>query len=114
MTFDAELDRMHAACDGVFGVAARFRPVTGGPIDCQVEKTAPSPAFGLGEAQTVAPEIVLRARRHWFGQGRPKRNDIFELLDVGGNVSETLRVLSSATVDDDDDKRFSIPVERAS
>ncbi|HYD87116.1 MAG TPA: hypothetical protein VEA80_06565 [Vitreimonas sp.] len=114
MTFEAELERMHAACDDAFGVRASFRPAAGGAHPCAVEKHAPAPAFGLGEAQAVEADLVLRVRTSTL-PARPKKNDLFELFAADGvTVAETLRVLETPTIEDDDGLRYTIKVEAAS
>lgn len=112
MNFDAELDRVHAACDAAFGVRARFVPASGAAIEgLTVEKHAPAPEFGLGEAKAVIPDTLLRVTRAALGVLKPKKGDTFELLDAAGKVTERLRLLAGATIEDDDAKRWTCKVE---
>lgn len=113
MSFAAALAEMHAACDGVFGLAASFKPAAGGAHACRVEKHAPTPVLGFGEAQAAAPACVLRVLKSAL-PAKPRAGDAFEIFaDDGVTVAETWRVLTPPTIEDDDGLRYTIDVEPA-
>lgn len=106
MSFDDELNLMHAAADTVFGVPANFRPASGAPVACTVEKMLPELELALGAASTVVGEAVLKVLKAALPK-RPSKGDVFEI------GAEDWRVIESAQVEDDDNKRYSVKVERA-
>lgn len=113
MSFADELARMHTACDGVFGVSALFKPAAGGSTACRVEKHAPAPAFGFGEAQAVTPDALLRVVKAGL-PARPKVGDRFELVAADGvTVTEAWRVITAPSIEDDDGLRYTVQVEAA-
>jgi hypothetical protein len=111
MSFEAEIERMHAACDEHIGVRALFKPASGAAHACALERHAPAPAFGLIEAQAIVGDVVLRVRKSAL-PAKPKKGDLFEILGADGvTVAETLRVLAAPAIEDDDGLRYTIQVE---
>jgi hypothetical protein len=114
--FESALDKLHAEADEVFGVQARFRSADlAEPVACWVEKLQPEPEFGpiSGKVRTPAPALLLMARVSAFPR-RPQKGDVFDLLAADGvTVTQTLHVIGSATIDDDDGRRYTIKVEAA-
>jgi hypothetical protein len=109
VSFEAELELMHAAADAAFGVTATFRPKGGGPAvtGVLVERFRPEPEIGLDHAQAVVPDELLRVMKSAL-PARPARGDVFEI------GAEKLRVIATPTVEDDDGLRWTVKVESVS
>lgn len=107
MSFADEIARMHAVAADTFGGAATFRPATGAPVSgLKVERREPQREFGLEHAKGVVADALLIVSVASLPRA-PMKGDVFEIANLDW------RVLSKATIEDDDGALYTIQVERA-
>lgn len=106
--FDDAMAKVHAACDEIFAHDAVLRPAAGGTFTCKAELFLPEPEFGLNEAKSVTPEILVRVTKASVSPGAdaPRKGDVIEIK------STDYRVLAKPTTEDDDGLRWTVPVEK--
>jgi len=105
--FASVMGRVHSACDAIFGGDAVLRPAAGGAYPCKAELFQPEPEFGLGEARTVSPDVLLRVTKATLPAGvAPRVGDVFEV------ATADWKVIAKPTTEDDDSLRWTVPVEK--